>query len=732
MITQLVIRNFKKFSSKDLTFSPGINVIRGDNEAGKSTIMAAILATLFTDVNTKSKSFFDGVLSWKTQSRDIYLEAHFVNPTASHTLVRDFAQQKQYLLNQSTNKKLEDFVQIQQALSRELNIPGDSVFRSTSFIRQSEIANIHFSSDLRSALQNISTVSPEGVNLETNLKELDRELQELQLGLNRPSKTPGLIKASNAELQLNSEKLQQLKDDWEQAQQSKLAGASSNSKLEEINSRIQAVEKLLDYHKKLEEGTKKLKLIDEQLQSITGVLNQFNQEALTLKQINAGLAIFKPFAAPGTDSDAERLVAIKQELQLLSENKAEALGQLQELEAAKQSNYQQVSEKDTRGSLIGNTGFLLLAIGTIIGLVGLVLSTQSLLLLAGGIVFSAAIIMLYLLVSKANKPSFQTTLPNEKRGEQNIIAAQLEKIATRQTAVQTELRQILARYGASDYNEFFSQKAKLATLLDEKLRVESKMEGQIGDKDLSITQTQQNALAKQKKELEETELTVEVRAATLSPNDYLKHRRELDMLLIEQKRLEKDSTISDVRSSDNQVSHIEILGLEEKVELLTQRVASFEKRAQVISHTLRLLRSAIANTSQSASDVISSQVEQYLPKLTLQRYQNLRLNHEYDLEVFSNELNDWIKPLGQLSLGTVDQIYFLARVGLAKTLLNGNLDYIFLDDPFITFDQQRLEQTKAILLDLVEHRPEKNLAAAQIFLFTHNDNYDSWGNLVQI
>jgi len=86
MITQLVIRNFKKFSSKDLTFSPGINVIRGDNEAGKSTIMAAILATLFTDVNTKSKSFFDGVLSWKTQSRDIYLEAHFVNPTASHTL----------------------------------------------------------------------------------------------------------------------------------------------------------------------------------------------------------------------------------------------------------------------------------------------------------------------------------------------------------------------------------------------------------------------------------------------------------------------------------------------------------------------------------------------------------------------------------------------------------------------------------------------------------------------
>lgn len=41
-IRRLVIRNFKKFKSLDIVFAAGLNVLVGDNEAGKSTILEAV------------------------------------------------------------------------------------------------------------------------------------------------------------------------------------------------------------------------------------------------------------------------------------------------------------------------------------------------------------------------------------------------------------------------------------------------------------------------------------------------------------------------------------------------------------------------------------------------------------------------------------------------------------------------------------------------------------------
>lgn len=41
-ITKVVLRNFKRFETLDLPIAPGLNVLLGDNEAGKSTVLLAI------------------------------------------------------------------------------------------------------------------------------------------------------------------------------------------------------------------------------------------------------------------------------------------------------------------------------------------------------------------------------------------------------------------------------------------------------------------------------------------------------------------------------------------------------------------------------------------------------------------------------------------------------------------------------------------------------------------
>lgn len=56
----------------------------------------------------------------------------------------------------------------------------------------------------------------------------------------------------------------------------------------------------------------------------------------------------------------------------------------------------------------------------------------------------------------------------------------------------------------------------------------------------------------------------------------------------------------------------------------------------------------------------------------------------------------------QLSRGTQDQLYFAARLSLAKQLLGGETGFLLLDDPFIAADQNRLQYGFETLTDLAE------------------------------
>lgn len=42
LITRMMLQNFKKFSELDLCFSTDRNILVGDNESGKSTILLAL------------------------------------------------------------------------------------------------------------------------------------------------------------------------------------------------------------------------------------------------------------------------------------------------------------------------------------------------------------------------------------------------------------------------------------------------------------------------------------------------------------------------------------------------------------------------------------------------------------------------------------------------------------------------------------------------------------------
>src|SRR6185437_4385278 len=87
-LTSLVVDNFKKFEHVELSFAPGFTVVKGANEAGKSTIQAAILVALFMDPKAPD-SMLDAFTRWGQPDR-FRLCLEFEYQDTYFTLAKDF------------------------------------------------------------------------------------------------------------------------------------------------------------------------------------------------------------------------------------------------------------------------------------------------------------------------------------------------------------------------------------------------------------------------------------------------------------------------------------------------------------------------------------------------------------------------------------------------------------------------------------------------------------------
>ena len=140
VILEVKITNFGKLHNVNLSFEDGMNVIYGDNEAGKSTIHAAVRAILFgldrqrgraskTDDYSKyepweNPSAYEGMLRFR-QERAIY------------QIYRCFGRErkKTEIINETTGEELS-----QEELSQLLNGMTESSFANTLCIGQMKTA----------------------------------------------------------------------------------------------------------------------------------------------------------------------------------------------------------------------------------------------------------------------------------------------------------------------------------------------------------------------------------------------------------------------------------------------------------------------------------------------------------------------------------------------------------------------------------------------------------------
>jgi len=127
-----------------------------------------------------------------------------------------------------------------------------------------------------------------------------------------------------------------------------------------------------------------------------------------------------------------------------------------------------------------------------------------------------------------------------------------------------------------------------------------------------------------------------------------------------------------------------------------------EHQIDVRETGISLLESASRERSHKFNKEVRSLAGRALPRFTEDRYQHLQIDESLSVRVFSNDKHDFM-DFDEISSGTQRQIMLAVRLALSQELIYstvGGAQFVFLDEPFAFFDEQRMLKTLHALPEL--------------------------------
>ena len=254
-VEELSLRNFRRFRHASFSLNDGINVVKGPNESGKSTMLQALLAAFYWKVDSTRKEVRDSI-TWGEEDGFV-IEMGGDVKGKPFRLVKDFSSRKALL--DWGERDTEDPTEIDEIIGGWLGLGSETAFRSTAGIRQDEVAEIAAGNrELSESLQATVTGAEGGRNALQAQASLNKELSELMRGTRSPAKNPGLMAQIETEV---AEK---------RAQRDMLSGkvteiVNARQRLEEIDEELKSLDGKLESLKSLADDSLERADIEEDI-----------------------------------------------------------------------------------------------------------------------------------------------------------------------------------------------------------------------------------------------------------------------------------------------------------------------------------------------------------------------------------------------------------------------------------------------------------------------------------
>lgn len=214
-INKIKINSFGKLRNKEIEFKNGINILYGENESGKSTIMNFIKNTLYgISKNKKGKeiSDYDKYKPWGKEEFSGKLE-YTLDNNEKYEIYRDFNKKNPKIYNENSEDISKEF-NINKKTGNEFFYEqtkvDEELFLSTVAMLQSEIKlEKNNQNILVQKLANLASTGDDNVSYKRAIERINRRQLD-EIGTDRSKEKPiNLLKKQIQDLEINKINLEQ-------------------------------------------------------------------------------------------------------------------------------------------------------------------------------------------------------------------------------------------------------------------------------------------------------------------------------------------------------------------------------------------------------------------------------------------------------------------------------------------------------------------------------------------
>jgi DNA repair exonuclease SbcCD ATPase subunit len=699
-IHRLRLRNIRRHADLTLDLAPGLTVIRGPNEAGKSTVQRALEIALFRKPTSAAQDL-DGIRRWGADD-DPIIELSFAGEGSEGELAKRFAGAKGTVELRHDGQTLTDPAAVEEVVARLTGLPSERFFRATASIHHHELTGLdQDEATLRDRLQQSMSGADRGTRIAR--RKLEDAIRRYR---SEGHKNPGQLKVARAEVERLEAALAEGEAGLAALEHDRQALADARER------RVKLDDDLAQYRQALEASERALALVRRMDEASERY--QLYKRAEELRVEIAALDAARPSPLSADELSRATEAARNQEFRL-SEIRAEMAAE------PDPSTWDATVQPPRWRPAAAGAIVLLLA-----GLAALAMGVVFGQLLIGGVV---ALVVLFAAVAAG-----LLALRNRRQARAAEQSMELHEIdvARRLHGRSDRSDQLREAERARDLALVPVGVASLAEAedllrrqLEHAARVEAlrgELRGLLGERQPSEPYSAlRDRAANEADECRHALAALrEIGSEPEKVNDRLK--AAVQRATQEREQALTAEAQAEARLESNAVDAEEVAACSEDLVGARDRLRSLERRLSVYETVLSTLDDAERTTMKKAARYLEEQMAQDIGEITDGRYRRLRVDEsKLSFSVYSPESGDWVDAR-HLSQGTLDQLYLSARLGIIRQVTQPATPPLVLDDPFVTFDDDRARRA----LDLLR----RVAADYQVILLTCSERYDALADKV--
>jgi DNA repair exonuclease SbcCD ATPase subunit len=700
-ITRLALRDFRRYRELEIPFSPGLTIVHGPNEAGKTTIQRAIELALTRKV-TSNGADVEALRPWDA-GEDVrpVVEVGFEiddddRGNRPGVLEKAFRGAKGSVRLEVDGETITDPTLADQALAELTGIPSEAFFRSTASVRHQELADLdRDEAALRDRLQ--ASISGADRGTSRARRVLERALYELNT---KGAKNPGRLKVAE--------------DAVEQAQAAVRQGDEALAQLERdrdalvgARERRAASEGTLAERRAMLEKARQAERLSSERVNAQERFERFRQ-AVNVADALATLATTHPSEnpLPVLEQIVNRLRGLDRNIRELT---AALAGEINvTFDVAPPTSWRPLSRIAIVLVIVGIAAAAGTFAAQMLNVAGLGMTPM----LVGGIVAGIGFILAFV----------AWWLRRNDRVQQQLRDVEIDRRLRGRSEMEAELKEAQADTAQQLLGIGLPDLASAETLLAAETehqgrvdRLAAQLDGLVGKEPPEALPRLRDAAA-----LEVEQKTHALEAlGPIAKEPRARERLEVEVRELEEslERARDDEANARARVEANGVDAEQVAGHSERLAWWEEQLATLQRKARVYERTLHEIEHAEQATMRTATRFLESRMVADVERVTGGRYRRIAVDDKtLDIRLFAPEKGDWV-DVRALSQGTLDLVYLAARFGLVRLVTGDRRPPLVLDDPFVTLDDERARRALELLREIARD--------FQVIYLTTSDRYDS-------